>query len=59
MAHAGTNQIKQSRIELLIRKYELFEKSDKETVMDMYTRFTYITPRAEIIREILYSLKNW
>ena len=26
-----------------MRKYELFEMSDKETIMDMCTRFTYIT----------------
>jgi len=29
VAHEGTNQVKQSRIELLLRKYELFEMSDK------------------------------
>jgi len=43
VAHEGTNQVKQSRIELLMRKYKLFEMSDKETVIDMYTRFTHIT----------------
>ena len=26
-----------------MRKYELLEMSDKEIMMDMYTRFTYIT----------------
>jgi len=36
IAHEGTNQVKQSRIELLMRKYELFEMGDRETVMDMY-----------------------
>jgi len=43
VAHEGTNQVKQSKIELLMRKYELFEMNDKETVMDMYTHLTYIT----------------
>ena len=43
VAHEGTNQVKQSRIELLMRKYELFEMGDRETTMDMYTRFTHIT----------------
>ena len=33
VAHEGTNQVKQSRIELLMRKYELFEMGDRETVM--------------------------
>jgi len=43
IAYEGTNQVKQSRIELLMRKYELFEMGDRETIMDMYTRFTHIT----------------
>ena len=43
VAHEGTNQVKQSRIELLMRKFELFEMGDRETVMDMYTRFAHIT----------------
>jgi len=43
VAHEGTNQVKQSRIELLLRKYEPFEISDKERVMDMYPHFTRIT----------------
>ena len=42
-AHEGTNQVKQSRIELLIQKYEIFEMSDKESIMEMFTRFTHIT----------------
>jgi len=47
VAHEGTKQVKQSRIELLMRKYELFEISDKGTVMDMYTQFTHITNEPE------------
>ena len=42
VAHERTNQVKQSKIKLLMRKYELFKMSDKETVMDMYTQFTHI-----------------
>jgi len=43
IAHEGTNQVKQSRIELLMRKYELFEMGEKESIMEMFTRFTHIT----------------
>jgi len=43
MAHEGTNQVKQSKIELVVRKYKPFEMSDQETMMDMCTRFTDIT----------------
>jgi len=32
VAHEGTNQVGPSRIELLMRKHELFEMGDKETV---------------------------
>lgn len=66
IAHEGTNQVKQSRIELLMRKYELFEMGDKETVMEMYTRFTHITNELkslgksftteELVRKILRFL---
>jgi len=63
VAHEGTSQVKQSRIELLMRKYELFEIGGKETVMEMYTHFTHITnePKSlgksftteELVRKIL------
>jgi len=39
VAHGGTNQVKQSRVELLMSKFKLFEMGDSETMMDMYTRF--------------------
>jgi len=70
IAHEGTNQVKQSRIELLMRKYELFEMGDREAVMDMYTRFTHITNELkslgkiftteELVRKILRFLpRSW
>jgi len=70
VAHEGTNQVKQSRIELLVRKYELFEMSDEETIMDMYTRVTHITNQLkslgksftaeELVRKILRFLpQSW
>ena len=70
VAHKGINQVKESRIELLVRKYELFEMSDKETVMDMYTRLTHISNKLkslgksfttiELVRKILRFLpQSW
>jgi len=70
VAHEGTNEIKQSRIELLMRKYELFEMGDCETIMDMYTQFTHITNELkslgktftteELVRNILRVLpRSW
>jgi len=68
VAHEGTNQVMQSRIELLMRKFELFEMGDCETVMDMYTRFTHITNELkslgksftikELVRKILRFLPH-
>jgi len=51
-----------------MRKYELFEMSDKETVMDMCTCFTHITNELksleksftteELVRKILWFLPH-
>ena len=49
VAHEVTNEVKQSRIELLVRKYELFEMNYKETIMDMYARFTHITNELKLL----------
>jgi len=70
VAHEGTNQVNQSRIELFMRKYELFEMGDRETIMDMYARFTHITNELnplgktftteELMRKILRFLpRSW
>jgi len=40
VAHEVTNQVKQFRIELLMRKYEMFEMGDREMVMEMYIHLT-------------------
>ena len=53
-----------------MRKYELLEMSDKDTIMDMYTRFTHITNKLksleksftieELVRKILRFLpQSW
>ncbi|XP_070046943.1 uncharacterized protein [Nicotiana tomentosiformis] len=42
-AHEGTNQVKRSRTELLMRNYELFSMKESEPIQDMMTRFTIIT----------------
>jgi len=68
VAHEGTNQVKQSKIEPLMNKFELFEMGHRETVMDMYTRFTHITNELkalgksftteELVRKILRFLSH-
>jgi len=40
--HEGTSRIKETRIDIGVRKYELFEMKEDETIDLMYGRFTVI-----------------
>ena len=40
VTHEGTNQVKESKINLLVHIYELFFMKDNETIVEMITRFT-------------------
>ena len=39
MTHEGTNQVKKSKINLLVHNYELFFMKDNETIIEMITMF--------------------
>ncbi|GAV68999.1 DUF4219 domain-containing protein/UBN2 domain-containing protein [Cephalotus follicularis] len=68
--HEGTNQVKDSRIDMLIHEYELFEMRHYESIYYMFDRFTNIInslnslgksfSNNELVRKILRSLpKSW
>ena len=68
--HEGTNQVKESKISMLVHKYELFKMKHDESIKQMYTRFTDIIndlsslgkeyTTSEMVRKILRSLpKQW
>ncbi|GKV40372.1 hypothetical protein SLEP1_g48027 [Rubroshorea leprosula] len=70
VAHEGTNEVKKSKINMLVQKYELFKMKSDEEIKDMFTRFTKITnelklfdrvlPEEDKVRKILRSLpKSW
>ncbi|GAU44135.1 hypothetical protein TSUD_99230 [Trifolium subterraneum] len=40
--HEGTNSVKETRIDIGVRKFELFEMKEEETIYQMYGRFTSI-----------------
>jgi len=40
--HEGTDDVKQSKINTLVQKYELFRMEDGETIFSMQMRFTHI-----------------
>ena len=42
MTHEGTNQIKESKINLLVHSYELFFMKANETIVEIITKFTDI-----------------
>ena len=43
VTHVGTNQVKESKINMLVHKYELFKIKPNESISIMFTRFTDIT----------------
>lgn len=70
ITHEGTNQVKESKISMLVHNYELFKMDANETITDMFTRFTNIInslkglgkvyTTSENVRKILRSLpKTW
>ena len=40
VTHEDTNQVKETKINMLVHKYELFRMKSNETITDMFTRFT-------------------
>ncbi|GAV60504.1 UBN2 domain-containing protein, partial [Cephalotus follicularis] len=66
VTHEGTNQVKESKISMLIHEYELFFMYEKESISDMFTRFTTIVnslknlgknySNQELVRKILNCL---
>ncbi|GAV85898.1 UBN2 domain-containing protein, partial [Cephalotus follicularis] len=48
ITYEGTNQVKESKISMLVHEYELFIMHDHECISDMFSRFT----------TIINSLKN-
>ncbi|XP_021741922.1 uncharacterized protein LOC110708121 [Chenopodium quinoa] len=66
ITHEGTHEVKRSKIDILLSKYERFEMGSKETIQEMFTRFKNITnelvslgrviPMDEQVRKILRSL---
>ena len=43
VTHEGTNKVKESKISVLVHRFELFKMKDNETISEMVTRLTDIT----------------
>ncbi|XP_070005076.1 uncharacterized protein [Nicotiana sylvestris] len=68
IAHEGTTQVKQSKIDILTTEYKLSRMKDDESIQDIHTRFTSIInelhllgetiPRNKLVRKILSILPS-
>ena len=58
VTHEGTNQVKESKINLLVHSYELFFMKDEETIVKMITRFTNIVNGLEALGKTYKESKN-
>ncbi|GAV86693.1 UBN2 domain-containing protein, partial [Cephalotus follicularis] len=66
VTYEGTNQVKESKISMLVHEYELFFMHENESISDMFTRFTTIInslknlgksySNQELVRKILRCL---
>ncbi|GAV73049.1 zf-CCHC domain-containing protein/UBN2 domain-containing protein [Cephalotus follicularis] len=70
VTYEGTNQVKESKISMLVHEYELFVMHNDESISDMFTHFTTIInslknlgksySNQELVRKILSCLpKSW
>ncbi|GKV46075.1 hypothetical protein SLEP1_g53087 [Rubroshorea leprosula] len=65
VTHEGTSQVKESKINRIIDKYELFKIKPEESIQDMYTRLNDIVTNLKalgkvVVRKVFKSLlKNW
>ncbi|XP_056697343.1 uncharacterized protein [Spinacia oleracea] len=53
VTHEGTNEVKRSKIDLLMHQYELFTMKTSETIQDMITRFTNIINELNSLGKII------
>ncbi|XP_049372851.1 uncharacterized protein LOC125837822 [Solanum verrucosum] len=57
-AHEGTEQVKESKVDMLTTKYENFTMKERETIHEMYTRFSSITNELRCLGEPIHSSKQ-
>ncbi|XP_070036252.1 uncharacterized protein LOC142167401 [Nicotiana tabacum] len=54
-ANEGTNQVKRSWIELIMRNYELFSMKESESIQERTTRFTIIINELKLLGMVFTS----
>ncbi|GAV83293.1 UBN2 domain-containing protein, partial [Cephalotus follicularis] len=66
VTYEGTNQVKDAKINMLVREYEMFSMKENKNISGMFVRFTNIIrslqslnkcyPNSEMVRKILRCL---
>ena len=50
ITHEGINQVKDSKVRILVNDYEMFKMKPNESIVEMFTRFTYVVNGFEVLR---------
>ncbi|CAL9106787.1 unnamed protein product [Musa textilis] len=68
ITHEGTSRVKDSKVHILMHDFKLFRMTPRETIGDIYTRFTDVInslkslgkcfSNVELVNKILRSLKK-
>ena len=53
--HEGTSHVKETRIDIRVRKFEVFEMSENETIDEMYARFTTIVNEMSVGTRVFHK----
>ena len=70
VTYEGTNQVKETRINMLVHRYELFQMKQNESISSMFSHFTNIINRlkclgkmysnSDLVKKVLRSLpRTW
>ena len=51
ITHKGMKQVKESKINMLVHKYELFKMASNESITGVFTRFTDIVNNLKTLRK--------
>ncbi|XP_069145684.1 uncharacterized protein [Solanum lycopersicum] len=57
-AHEETEQVKESKIDMLTSRYEKFKMKEGETIHDMFTKFSSITNELQSLGELISMSKQ-
>ncbi|KAK2972446.1 hypothetical protein RJ640_003872 [Escallonia rubra] len=58
VTHEGTNQVKETKINMLVQRYETFKIKENESINEMYSRFTLITNGLTLLGKWLEKFLN-